>query len=169
MLKFVRFWCVLSTLLLGLSSAVRAQSPPPVSAVGCPGMTVSSLDRAVDFYTRVLTFTKTAEYELAGTEYEHREGVFGLRKKVAHLTLGDECLELTEYLTPPGLPVAQDSTSNDLRFQHIAIVVGDLDRAYSVLREHHVSYVSSGQRKSGSSRRVRSTHRNRSWDSRNRF
>jgi len=37
-----------------------------------------------------------------------------------------------------------DSRSNDLWFQHIAIVVSDMDRAYQWLRDHRVQHASSG-------------------------
>ena len=43
------------------------------------GITVSDMDRAVDFYTKVLTFEKVAEREVAGEQYEHLYGVFGMR------------------------------------------------------------------------------------------
>ncbi|MGB8537779.1 MAG: VOC family protein [Acidobacteriaceae bacterium] len=131
-------------LLFALTPRLLPMSSTQVSAVECPGMTVSSLDRAIDFYTQVLTFRKVAEQEVAGQDYERLEGVFGARMKVARLQLGDECLELTEYLAPQGRPIPQDSRSNDLWFQHIAIVVSDMDRAYAWLRAHHVRYASTG-------------------------
>jgi len=40
--------------------------------------------------------------------------------------------------------VPQDSRSNDLWFQHVAIVVSDMPQAYRWLREHRVQHVSSG-------------------------
>ena len=58
----------------------------------------------------------------------------GSRLRVARLRLGDETLELTQYLAPRGRPVPVDSRSNDRWFQHIAIVVADMDRAYARLR-----------------------------------
>ena len=40
-------------------------------------ITVSDLDRSVEFYSKVLNFEKVSEYEVAGEGYEHLEGVFG--------------------------------------------------------------------------------------------
>ncbi len=39
--------------------------------------------------------------------------------------------------------VAVDSRSNDLWFQHIAVIVSDMDRAYEVLRQNKVEHASS--------------------------
>lgn len=69
-------------------------------------------------------------------------GVFGARIRVARLRLGEEIIELTEYLTPTGKPIPIDSRNNDGWFQHIAIVVSDLDRAYEILRQNKVRYSS---------------------------
>jgi catechol 2,3-dioxygenase-like lactoylglutathione lyase family enzyme len=58
--------------------------------------------------------------------------------------LGDEFIELTAYLAPPGRPIPVDSVSNDLWFQHIAIIVRDMDAAYKILRQNGVQHASSG-------------------------
>src|SRR3989304_1425621 len=101
----------------------QAASKPLVAAVDAVGMTVSDMDRAVEFYARVLTFEKVSDVEVAGSEYEHLQGVFGLRMRVVRMKLGDESIELTEYLVPKGRPIPGDSRSNDRWFQHIAILV----------------------------------------------
>jgi catechol 2,3-dioxygenase-like lactoylglutathione lyase family enzyme len=106
------------------------------------GLTVSDLDRSVRFYTEVLTFQKVSEFEADGDAYEHLNGVFGLHFRRVRMQLGDEFIELTEYLTPQGHPAPSDSRSNDLSFQHIAIIVSDMDRAYGVLRAHRVRHSS---------------------------
>jgi catechol 2,3-dioxygenase-like lactoylglutathione lyase family enzyme len=121
-----------------------AQNRPLVEAVDSVSMTVSDLDRSVDFYTRVLSFQKVSETEVAGDEYERLEGVFGLRMRIARLRLGGESIELAEYLAPRGLPIPLDSRSNDRWFQHIAIIVSDMDRAYQVLRQNRVEHASPG-------------------------
>jgi catechol 2,3-dioxygenase-like lactoylglutathione lyase family enzyme len=107
-------------------------------------MTVSDMDRALDFYTRVLTFEKISDQELAGDEIERLYGIFGARIRVARLRLGDESIELTEFLVPKGRPIPVDSRSNDRWFQHIAIIVSDMDHAYTVLRQNRVDFASTG-------------------------
>ena len=85
-------------------------------------MTVSDMDRSVEFYS-ALTFQKVKDVEVSGEQYEHLEGVFGARMRIVRMQLGKEFLDLTRYLAPPGRPIPVDSRSNDLWFQHIAIVV----------------------------------------------
>jgi catechol 2,3-dioxygenase-like lactoylglutathione lyase family enzyme len=133
---------LLVLLLCGSSLAAVAQAL--ARAVDAVGMTVSDMDRAVSFYSDVLSFRKISDVEVAGSEYEHLQGVFGLRMRVVRMQLGGESIELTEYLAPKGRPVPVDSRSNDRWFQHIAIVVSDMDRAYQWLRKHKVQHASPG-------------------------
>jgi len=117
---------------------------PIVEQVGAIGMTVSDMDASVDFYTRVLSFEKVSDVEVTGVDYERLEGVFGLRMRVVRMRLGDEFIELTEYLTPKGRPVPVDSRSNDRWFQHIAIITSDMEKAYALLRQNKVEHASTG-------------------------
>ena len=64
--------------------------------------------------------------------------------RTARLRLGSEHIELTEYLAPAGRKIPEDSRSNDSWFQHIAIIVSDMDRAYQRLRQHKVRHASPG-------------------------
>jgi len=127
--------------LLIFSGQILAQT---VAAVDAIGMTVSDMDKAVQFYSEVLTFQKVSDVEVWGDPYEHLQGVFGLRMRVVRMTLGDEAIELTEYLTPQGKPYPIDTKSNDHWFQHIAIVVSDMDKAYQRLRSFKVRHASTG-------------------------
>ena len=138
---------VVTGLLLWLTLGLPArgqQSRPIVQGVDAVGMTVSDMDRSVEFYTRVLLFEKVSDVEIAGDEYEHLEGLFGLRMRVVRMQLGNEAIVLTEYLAPRGRAVPDDSRSNDRWFQHIAIIVSDMDRAYRRLRQNKVQHASSG-------------------------
>lgn len=109
-----------------------------VKEVESIGFTVSDINKAVDFYSKVLTFQKISEYEISGDGFEHLEGVFGAKAKVVKMKLGDEVIELTEYSAPKGNPIPVDSKSNDKWFQHIAIVVSDMQKAYDHLIESGV-------------------------------
>ena len=130
------------------ASTKQAKDRPPalaeVEAVVSVGMTVHDMDRSVEFYSKVLSFEKVSDIELAGTEYERLTGVFGLRMRVVRMKLGDEFLDLTEFLAPRGRPTPLDSRSNDRWFQHVAIIVRDMDEAYRQLRKHKVEHASSG-------------------------
>jgi len=127
-----------------------ADSAPPAvvaptagaRAVTMVGLTVSDMERSVDFYTRVLDFEQTSDHAAGGPAYEALDGVPGARLRVVRLRLGEECLELTEYVTSRGRPAPADSRSNDRWFQHVAIIVSDMDRAYARLREFKVQQAS---------------------------
>jgi catechol 2,3-dioxygenase-like lactoylglutathione lyase family enzyme len=134
--------CVAIVVAWAHAPALHAVAPPLVHAVDAVGMTVSDMDRSVAFFTSVLTFEKVSDVELTGEQYERLQGVFGLRMRVVRLRLGDEQIELTEYLTPRGRPIADDSRSNDQWFQHVAIIVSDMDAAYARLRQHRVAHAS---------------------------
>ena len=123
--------CTMTIALLSLGSvsivlSIVRESRDSVESVG---MTVSDMDRAVEFYS-ALTFQKVSDIEVLGDEFEHLEGVFGARMRIVRMQLGNEFLDLTQYLAPPGRPIPADSRSNDLWFQHIAIVVRDMDEAF---------------------------------------
>jgi catechol 2,3-dioxygenase-like lactoylglutathione lyase family enzyme len=133
--------------VFSLAFAPGAATQPAQSrvlAVDSVGMTVSDMDRSVVFFTEVLTFQKVSDVEVAGPEFERLQGVFGARARVVRLRLGGEFIELTEYLAPKGRPIPPDSRANDRWFQHIAIIVSDMDRAYRLLRERNVRHASTG-------------------------
>jgi catechol 2,3-dioxygenase-like lactoylglutathione lyase family enzyme len=121
-----------------------ATPPAQITAVESIAVTVSDLDRAVDFYSKVLTFEKVADREVSGEAYEHLFGVFGLRVRSARMRLGNEYLELQQFLAPRGRPIPLDSRSNDRWFQHVAIIVSDMTAAYARLRSFNVDHASSG-------------------------
>ncbi len=116
-------------------------------AVVSVSITVSDLERAVKFYTEVLDFKKEGEYQLAG---QMAQQLFGLPEqtasvRVAQLKIGNESIELMQFSgTAPGRPIPLDSRSNDNWFQHIAIVVSDMDKAYQRARAAKVVHVSTG-------------------------
>lgn len=116
--------------------------PQTVNRVEAIGITVRSMNEALEFYTHVLPFEKVSDVYVYGQEYEQLKGLFGIHYRKVKLRLGDEFLELTDYLTSGGRNVPDDSKSNDLWFQHIAIVVSDMDSAYSLLRKYNVNHVS---------------------------
>lgn len=130
-------------LVTGLSIA-RGGERPLAERVVRIGVTVEKMDLSIEFYTRVLDFQKISEREVAGPEFERLTGVFGARARIVRLRLGDEELELTEYLAPRGREVPRDSRSNDRWFQHVAIIVSDMDAAYHRLRQHRVRHASTG-------------------------
>jgi catechol 2,3-dioxygenase-like lactoylglutathione lyase family enzyme len=126
------------------ADADEPASPALVGGVDSIGMTVRDAERAVRFYSDVLDFRKSADIELAGEACERMTGIAGARARAVRMSLGDEAIELAEFLAPHGgRPMPADSRSNDHWFQHIAIVVRDIDEAYRRLRKHKVEHASS--------------------------
>jgi len=134
-------WLVRAVSIALLLTALGARADAIVDSVG---ITVGDLDRSVHFYVDVLGFARVSEWEEQGADYEHVYGVFGARVRAVRLTLGGEALELRQFLAPQGRPVPADSRSNDRWFQHVAIIVSDMDRAYAVLRARGVAHASTG-------------------------
>jgi catechol 2,3-dioxygenase-like lactoylglutathione lyase family enzyme len=133
---FFYSWAIIKALLI--SSLALAQ----VTKVEAIGITVKDMNQSLKFYTEVLGFKKVSDNEFKGDGYEKLEGVFGLNIRVARLQLGDEFIELTDYLTTGGRSIPEDAKSNDLFFQHIAIVVSDMNKAFQQVKKYNVEFVS---------------------------
>ncbi len=119
-------------------------APLAVTTVGAVGFTVGDMERALAFYTGVLPFEKVSDHEFSGRPFELLTGIFGARSRVVTLRLGSEQIELTEFLAPKGRPIPADVRANDRLFQHIAIVVSDVTKAYGRLKERGVEHASTG-------------------------
>ncbi len=101
------------------------------------------MDRSVAFYRDVLTFKPVSDVEVDGPEYDQLYGCFGVRARIVRMQLGEQQIELTQFISPPDLrPIPVPSYSHDLWFQHFAIVVRDMDAAWAQLRKHHVRQIS---------------------------
>ncbi|MGH8310967.1 MAG: VOC family protein, partial [Steroidobacteraceae bacterium] len=110
-------WRTLTTFAFLWLALLSVTAHAQVTAVDSVGITVSDMDRAVDFYSRVLTFEKESDREVAGDGYERLFGLFGTRLRVVRMRLGDEHIELMQFLAPRGRPNPVDSRSNDRWFQ----------------------------------------------------
>jgi len=86
---------------------------------------VANLDRAIGFYAGALSFVPSDD----------------AKSPEIALRLGQEIIELVQHA---GRRVPRDSRSNDRWFQHLAIAVSDIDRAYAVVRREAATPVSAG-------------------------
>lgn len=91
---------------------------------------VADLDRAEAFYRDALGFRTIRRGRCDPLPFapEQAEEIV--------MRLGHETIALVRFATP-GRPCPPDSRSNDLWFQHLAIVVTDVDAAYTHLLRHH--------------------------------
>jgi len=128
------FWLVVAQ--AGNAQASAAKRAPGVQAVEAISTTVADMNRSVEFYAKILSFRKMSDRQVAlGNAGNGEQAPIS---RVVSMKLGDESIELVQYKNAQGRPVPRDSRSNDLWFQHIAVIVSDLDRAYMVLKTHHV-------------------------------
>ena len=140
---FVGLWLTVTLTCWAAATPLFADNTSVVVAVDSIGMTVSDMDRSVAFYSDVLAFKPISDVEVDGPEYDQLWGIFGVRARVVQMQLGEQQLELIEFLAPPDVrPIPVPSNSNDLWFQHIAIVVRDMEAAWAKLRKHHVRQIS---------------------------
>ncbi|MFN0080961.1 MAG: VOC family protein [Ferruginibacter sp.] len=126
-------------LILMVTSNLYAQK---ITKVGPVCITVKQLNNSVKFYTEVLQFKLISIEDFYGESQEQLFAKFGIHYKIAHLQLGDEYVDLIDYLTSGGRSIAETQQSNDLAFQHIAIVVKDMDAAFKKLQKNNVEFVS---------------------------
>jgi len=132
----MRRWIVFAILFFSIASCAQVISIGPI------GITVDDMNTSVKFYSEVFGFKKISNEEITGESYEKLEGVFGLHIRVVRMQLGDEQIELIDYLTSGGRSIPEDAKANDLSFQHMAIVVSDMDKAYAQLKKFKVEFVS---------------------------
>jgi catechol 2,3-dioxygenase-like lactoylglutathione lyase family enzyme len=134
---------ICTSLITHHSSLAQAEPPVAVQSIAAVGFTVSDMERSIAFYRDVLTFKTISDIEVDGPVYDQLYGVFGVRARVARMQLGEQQIELTQFLAPPDArPIPVPSYSHDLWFQHVAIVVRDMETAWARLREHHVRQIS---------------------------
>jgi catechol 2,3-dioxygenase-like lactoylglutathione lyase family enzyme len=106
------------------------------------GITVSDADRSKEFYTQALRFQLVSDITITGPEYSQLVGVPDATIRIVTLQLGNEYIELMQYLNLQGKPIPADSQSNDSWFQHLAIVVCDMELAYAHLQAFTMESIS---------------------------
>jgi len=104
-----------------------------VERIACLSFTTADAARLAAFYEATLGFQRLGVEERDGAGFGRLMGLRSARARAQLLRLGTETLELLEFSTP-GLPYPAERSGNDPFFQHIAIVVTDMQAAYARLR-----------------------------------
>jgi catechol 2,3-dioxygenase-like lactoylglutathione lyase family enzyme len=135
---------IAAIIALGLlpARANTTVAPTAVSAVTAVAITVSDMPRALRFYREVLDFQLVDEREMHAGPVADLYGLADAGLRIATLRLGAEHIELVAWHAPRGRPMPQDSRSHDGWFQHIAIIVSDMDAACRRLQRHAVAGIS---------------------------
>jgi catechol 2,3-dioxygenase-like lactoylglutathione lyase family enzyme len=105
-------------------------------------LTTSSLAKMESFYRDALGFRTVARANLSSPGEERLLGVAQSAKTLT-MQLGGEQIQFIMFARP-GRPYPKDSLSPDLWFQHLAIVVTDIDAAYARLRKSRFRSISHG-------------------------
>ncbi|MFI5334885.1 MAG: VOC family protein [Chlamydiales bacterium] len=108
-----------------------------MSVVKAVNFVVSDLMKMTKFFEELLEFT------LVDIREEKSDLFPGLQMKRARLKLGSHEIYLTQFINQQTKPLPKESISSDLSFQHIAIVVSDMEKAYEKLIKHKIVPISS--------------------------
>ena len=138
-----RFRWLLAALVLGLAAcggAQQAQSDSHTPRVVEVSLTVRSLDAEREFLVRALGAEPLGQSRAAIAE-----PFFALptpSTRIARVRIGEETVALREVESPRAFPA--DAQSDDLAFQHLAIVVRDIDDAWARVLAAGATAISEG-------------------------
>lgn len=113
---------------------MSSQQPTSAQRICSIGLTVSNAQRSSDFYTSALGFEQVSDLTVNSPEYSQLFDIPNAVIRIVTLRLGHESIKLMQFFNLPSRPIPADSQSNDLWFQHLAIAVGNMDRAYAHLQ-----------------------------------
>ena len=103
-----------------------------VMRIGRISLTTADADRLGSFYRQAFGFEAMEAEHRGGTGFARLTGITGAQARALPLRLGEQTIELLAF-APGGAPYPADVGCDDPRFQHIAIVVADMEAAYSRL------------------------------------
>ncbi|BDD07218.1 VOC family protein [Aureibacter tunicatorum] len=103
---------------------------------------VSDMERSLKFYQDAFDCEVVSDKIYQGDEIEAIEQIFNCVIREVELKLGESSLTLKQFLSPQGRPIPFDAKSNDVIFQHLAIVVSDMDKAFDKLTKMNAGRIS---------------------------
>ncbi len=109
------------------SSSIR------IIAADHTGITVSDLERSLDFWQTVLGFELSHRAHQKGEMAEEITGVPGAEISIAVLKAPGHKIELLQYLAPPDRKQHVDLRTCDVGSMHIALTVDNLDAVLSAI------------------------------------
>ena len=113
-----------------------------MAAIHHVGITVSDLDRSLDFYEFLLRGERLGPFERTGPRIDAVTGYPGVVVRQAFVTAteGTTDVELLQYVN--GSDVVVDPDNGHVGVAHVAITVSDLDGTLDRLRERGVKALS---------------------------
>jgi catechol 2,3-dioxygenase-like lactoylglutathione lyase family enzyme len=95
------------------------------------GVTVTDLDRAVEFYRDTFDLDSVERFTVSGEAFADGVGVEGATGRFAHFVLDGARIELVEYA--PAGPAAVEVWVNQPGATHLGLAVDDVDAFYADL------------------------------------
>lgn len=116
-------------------TGMTARLPVAICSVDHTGITVSSLEEALDFWVNVLGFRHLYSWDFENTPFiENLVGVPGTVMSLAWVEGHGHSIELLEYLAPADRKIIKPR-SCDVGSVHIGIYVEDMDAALARVAE----------------------------------
>ena len=104
---------------------------PEITRIAMLALVVDEIVDAERFFEEAFDFV-TIERRVHGPAHADLYGVPGVHIRETVMALDEQRITLLAF-DPPGRPYPAGSTSSDLWFQHFAIIVSDMDKAYAGL------------------------------------
>ena len=133
---------LLVSVVLAAAAALDSESKPTITAFHHVGISTSDMERSLKFYRDLLGCEVLSDSSWpAGTEVADR--ITGLKDSSARMGMlkaGDAHLELFQYESPTPKPSDPNRGVNDHGFNHMGIIVADIDAEYERLKEAGVRF-----------------------------
>lgn len=105
-------------------------------------LSVSNLERSIDFYCRVLGLEKIRIIECSREmKLGDIVGLPGCTARIAHLRSGEFMLELFEYINPRGRPIPGDFRQADNGYTHVGFTSTDVRADFKRLKEQGINFI----------------------------
>jgi catechol 2,3-dioxygenase-like lactoylglutathione lyase family enzyme len=105
-----------------------------IKAINHVGISVANFDRALQFYRDVIGMETVVDKSFSGEMYEAILGLKGARGRVAALRLGEQYIELFEFLQPQPKTAPSDRAVCDHGITHFCLGVEDIYGEYERLK-----------------------------------
>lgn len=113
--------------------AVIAANPSGGLRLSCFQLNTADAKLLATFYEEALGFHRVSLERLSGARMQEISPIGGRALRLT-LGLGEQRIQLLQFIDQPGRPYPTGTQSSDLVFQHFAIVVADMDAAMRRLR-----------------------------------
>lgn len=112
-----------------------------IPSLGHVGLSVSNMQRSIEFYRDILGMEVVLELNIEDDRQARVIGMPGTKCRIAHLKLGDGVLELFEYYDPIGENKARGMRQRDHGIVHIGFEVNDFHERVKFLKEKGVKFL----------------------------